>query len=125
MKRLRITGEARLAPSDQGLGESPLATLTCGAATENVLSSTMALIPIKTASETGYCDCICGCYELASLRDEDTGKSYCPACGKDHLELNAGAGIPQPAPLHISANSPGNAKSAAMPSPADPPGRLR
>src|SRR6267154_1382475 len=42
----------------------------------------MALIPIKTASETGYCDCICGCYELASLRDEDTGKGYCPACGK-------------------------------------------
>ena len=30
----------------------------------------MALIPIKTASETGYCDCICGCYELASLRDD-------------------------------------------------------
>jgi len=46
----------------------------------------MALVPIKTASETGYCDCICGCYELASLRDEDTGKGYCPACGKDHLE---------------------------------------
>src|SRR6266436_1114503 len=43
---------------------------------------TMALIPIKTASETGYCDCICGCYELASLRDEDTGKGYCPACAK-------------------------------------------
>ncbi|PYU79873.1 MAG: hypothetical protein DMG50_22440 [Acidobacteria bacterium] len=65
----------------------------------------MALIPIKTASETGYCDCICGCYELASLRDEDTGKSYCPACAKDHLELNTGAGIPQPAPVHVAANS--------------------
>ncbi len=85
----------------------------------------MALIPIKTASETGYCDCICGCYELASLRDEDTGKGYCPACAKDHLELNAGAGIPQPAPVHVTANSPNNGKSAAMPSPADPPGRLR
>ena len=34
----------------------------------------MALVPIKTASTTGYCDCIHGCYELASLRDEDTGK---------------------------------------------------
>ncbi|PYT53043.1 MAG: hypothetical protein DMG43_10045 [Acidobacteria bacterium] len=56
----------------------------------------MALIPIKTASETGYCDCICGCYELASLRDEDTGKGYCPACAKDHIDLNAGVGIPQP-----------------------------
>ena len=85
----------------------------------------MPLIPIKTASETGYCDCICGCYELASLRDEDTGKSYCPACAKDHLELNAGAGIPQPAPVHVTANSLSNGKSAAMPSPADPPGRLR
>src|SRR5438034_6670962 len=83
----------------------------------------MALIPIKTASETGYCDCICGCYELASLRDEDTGKGYCPACGKDHVDLNAGVGIPLPAPAKVSANSPGSRKSASMPSPADPPGR--
>jgi hypothetical protein len=85
----------------------------------------MALIPIKTASETGYCDCICGCYELASLRDEDTGKGYCPACGKDHLELNAGAGIPQPAPASLSPNPSGPQRTASMPSPADPPGRLR
>jgi hypothetical protein len=85
----------------------------------------MALIPIKTASETGYCDCICGCYELASLRDEDTGKGYCPACGKDHIDWNVGAGIPQPAPAKISANSPGAHNGAAMPTPADPPGRLR
>ncbi len=34
----------------------------------------MALVPLRTASETGYCDCVCSCYELASLRDEDTGK---------------------------------------------------
>ena len=85
----------------------------------------MPLVPIKTASETGYCDCICGCYELASLRDEDTGKGYCPACAKDHIDLNAGAGIPQPSPVHVTANSAGNGKSAAMPAPADPPGRLR
>src|SRR5271165_4110492 len=58
----------------------------------------MALVPLKTASETGYCDCVCGCYELASLRDEDTGKSYCPACSKDHLDWNIGAGIPPPPP---------------------------
>ena len=88
-------------------------------------SSAMPLIPIKTASETGYCDCICGCYELASLRDEDTGKGYCPACGKDHLDLNAGAGIPQPAPQKLSANVSSGNSAAAMPAPADPPGRLR
>ena len=88
-------------------------------------SLVMALIPIKTASETGYCDCICGCYELASLRDEDTGKGYCPACAKDHVELNAGVGIPQPAPAKVSANPAGSLKAARMPIPADPPGRLR
>ena len=86
----------------------------------------MALVPIKTASETGYCDCICGCYELASLRDDETGKGYCPACGKDHLDLNAGAGIPQPAPVNVSPNTvSGPNKTAGMPAPADPPGRLR
>ena len=85
----------------------------------------MALVPIKTASTTGYCDCIHGCYEFASLRDEDTGKGYCPACGKDHVELNAGAGLPNPAPVNVTANSAASNKSARMPSPADPPGRLR
>jgi hypothetical protein len=85
----------------------------------------MALVPIKTASETGYCDCICGCYELASLRDEDTGKGYCPACAKDHVDLNAGVGIAQPAPVKVSANTAGSVNSTAMPIPADPPGRLR
>jgi hypothetical protein len=83
------------------------------------------MIPIKTASETGYCDCICGCYELASLRDEDTGKGYCPACAKNHVDLNAGVGIPQPAPAKVSPNPAGNHASAGMPSPADPPGRVR
>jgi hypothetical protein len=85
----------------------------------------MALVPIKTASETGYCDCICGCYELASLRDEDTGKGFCPRCGKEHLELNAGAGIPQPAPVKLTAHASGNALKTPVPAPADPPGRLR
>jgi hypothetical protein len=85
----------------------------------------MALVPIKTASETGYCDCICGCYELASLRDEDTGKGYCPACGKDHLERNTGIGLPNPCPAKVSPNAPGSCNCAPMPAPADPPGRLR
>ena len=62
----------------------------------------MALVPIKTASETGYCDCVHGCYELASLRDEDTGKGYCPRCAKEHLEMNRGVGLPQPAPSKLT-----------------------
>ena len=85
----------------------------------------MALVPIKTASITGYCDCICGCYELASLRDEDTGKGYCPRCGKEHLELNKGIGLPQPAPSKISARETSPTAKPFSPEPADPPGRLR
>jgi hypothetical protein len=86
----------------------------------------MPLTPIKTASETGYCDCVCGCYELASLRDEDSGKGYCTPCAKDHVDLNAGVGIPQPAPAKLTANvSRSSQPSAVMPFPADPPGRLR
>jgi len=85
----------------------------------------MALIPIKTASETGYCDCICGCYELASLRDEDTGKGYCPACAKDHLDRNAGVGIPQPSPVNVMADSATRRTVKPLPPSADPPARLR
>jgi hypothetical protein len=84
----------------------------------------MALVPIKTASTTGYCDCICGCYNLASLRDEENGKGYCPSCAKEHLELNKGIGLPQPPP---SQRPFGQAPSEIpeIPEPADPPGRLR
>ncbi|HEY1472063.1 MAG TPA: hypothetical protein VGF61_23690 [Candidatus Acidoferrum sp.] len=85
----------------------------------------MPLVPIKTASETGYCDCVCGCYELASLRDEDTGKGYCPACGKDHLDWNLGVGVPVPAPAKVSANSPAGQATSQLPPAADPPARLR
>jgi hypothetical protein len=85
----------------------------------------MALVPIKTASETGYCDCVCGCYELASVRDEDTGKGYCPPCGKDHLELNAGVGLTNPAPTKIEANAPPAQPLQPLLSSADPPARLR
>jgi hypothetical protein len=83
----------------------------------------MALVPIKTASTTGYCDCICGCYELASLRDEETGKGYCPGCAREHLEMNRGVGLPQPPPSKL----PEGAATVASrtPDPADPPGRLR
>ena len=85
----------------------------------------MALQPIKTASETGYCDCVCGCYELASQRDEDTGKGYCPACAKDHLERNVGVGIPQPAPSKVSADTGSRPAPKPLPPCADPPARLR
>jgi len=85
----------------------------------------MALVPIKTASETGYCDCVCGCYELASQRDEDTGKGYCPACAKSHLDWNAGIGVPQPAPAKVSAHETDGRGSKRLPRTADPPARLR
>ena len=85
----------------------------------------MALVPLRTASETGYCDCVCGCYELASLRDEDTGKGYCPACGKDHLDWNAGVGIPRPAPTKVAANVADRKRVPDLPPGSDPPGRLR
>lgn len=84
----------------------------------------MALVPIKTASTTGYCDCICGCYELASQRDDETGKGYCPRCAKEHLELNRGVGIPQLAPSKLPDKS-NSHEELDMPETADPPGRLR
>jgi hypothetical protein len=84
----------------------------------------MALVPIKTASTTGYCDCICGCYELASQRDDETGKGYCPRCAKEHLEMNRGVGIPQLAPSKLPEK--GNSQEKLeMPETADPPARLR
>lgn len=85
----------------------------------------MALVPIKTSAGTGYCDCICGCYDLVSLRDEETGKSYCPRCAQEHLENNRGLGLPQPPPSKLPASDLGPDKLAPMPAPADPPGRLR
>jgi hypothetical protein len=85
----------------------------------------MALIPIRTASQTGYCDCACGCYELASLRDDDTGKGYCPACAKDHLDWNVGIGIPHPALIKVTANVADRNPVPELPRGTDPPGRLR
>lgn len=84
----------------------------------------MSLVPIKTASTTGYCDCIHGCYELASQRDDESGKGYCPLCAKEHLEMNRGIGIPQPPPSKLQEKE-GSGEKLNMPEPADPPGRLR
>jgi hypothetical protein len=84
----------------------------------------MALVAIKTASTTGYCDCICGCYELASLRDEENGKGYCPRCAKEHLDRNRGIGLPQLPPSKLP-DAEGPPLDLKCPQPADPPGRLR
>ncbi len=85
----------------------------------------MALVPIKTSAGTGYCDCICGCYDLASLRDDETGKSFCPRCAQEHLELNRGLGVSRPAPSRMPESAPGTPTDVGMPEAADPPGRLR
>jgi hypothetical protein len=85
----------------------------------------MALVPVKTSAGTGYCDCICGCYELVSLRDADTGKAYCPRCAKEHLEMNQGLGIPRPAPSRTLQEPGLGVPFIDSPAPADPPGRLR
>lgn len=84
----------------------------------------MALVPIKTSTGTGYCDCICGCYDLASVRDEESGKGLCPRCAKEHLELNRGVGLPQRPPSQEPVG-PAPADVPGVPEPADPPGRLR
>jgi hypothetical protein len=84
----------------------------------------MALVPIKTASLTGYCDCVHGCYELANFRDDETGKGYCPRCAKEHLEMNRGVGIAQRAPMATPDSDKPELK-IDEPGVADPPGRLR
>ena len=48
----------------------------------------MALVAIKTSTGTGYCDCVCGCYELCQVRDEETARGYCQRCGNEHRERN-------------------------------------
>ncbi len=48
----------------------------------------MALVPITTSMGNGRCLCICGCQEIHSLRDEETGRWYCQRCAKEHLERN-------------------------------------
>lgn len=58
----------------------------------------VALVPIKTSTGTGYCDCICGCYHLVSLRDEEMGKSFCPRCAEQHLERNRQIFLPKAKP---------------------------
>jgi hypothetical protein len=66
----------------------------------------MALVPIKTSTGTGYCDCICGCYELCSLRDDETGRGYCYRCGEEHLEMNRKVVTKIPAPRPPASNLP-------------------
>ncbi len=85
----------------------------------------MALVPIKTSAGDGYCECICGCYDLVSLRDEETSKSYCPRCAKEHLELNQGVGIARVAPARTTPSEQAPRVNPPVPDAADPPGRLK
>src|SRR6516164_3871125 len=81
--------------------------------------------PHQSRFDHRLCDCVCGCYELASLRDEDTGKGYCPACGKEHVDWNTGVGIPHAAPTKVTAETFDNRRVQELPPGADPPARLR
>jgi hypothetical protein len=76
----------------------------------------MALVAIKTSTGTGYCDCICGCYELASLRDDETDRGYCYRCGEEHLERNREVvkRIPRPQPPASNLTLPAGAKPPAL-----------
>jgi len=85
----------------------------------------MALVAIKTSTGDGYCECICGCYEIASQRHEETGRGYCPRCAKEHLELNRGIGLPRVPPSKSEPAPRAPAYDSPTPAPADPPGRLR
>jgi hypothetical protein len=76
----------------------------------------MALVPIKTSTGTGYCDCICGCYELVSVRDEETGKGFCPRCAEQHIERNRELvrKMPKKEPVGTSGPLPPGARAPAM-----------
>lgn len=76
----------------------------------------MAVVAIKTSTGTGYCDCVCGCYELCSLRDEETGRGYCYRCAEEHLEMNRNVVTKIPAPKLPAANPdlPPGAKPPAL-----------
>lgn len=73
----------------------------------------MALVAIKTSTGTGYCDCVCGCYELCQVRDEETGRGYCQRCGEQHLERNRAlvGKMPKKEPAWKSAPLPPGAKA--------------
>jgi hypothetical protein len=76
----------------------------------------MALVAIKTSTGTGYCDCIHGCYELASMRDEETGRGYCYRCAEEHTERNREVlkRIPRAQPAAASSALPPGAKPRAL-----------
>ena len=76
----------------------------------------MARVALKTSTGTGYCDCIHGCYELVSMRDEETGRGYCYRCAEDHIERNREVikRIPRPQPAAASAALPPGAKPPAL-----------
>lgn len=76
----------------------------------------MALVPIKTSTGTGYCDCVCGCYQLCLVRDEETGKGFCQRCADQHLDRNRELvrQMPKKEPTWKSSPLPPGARAPAM-----------
>ena len=60
----------------------------------------MAIVPVKTSMMSGYCECVCGCYELCQVRDDELDRVFCKRCSEEHLDRNKEvvAKIGKPAP---------------------------
>ena len=60
----------------------------------------MAIVPVKTSMMSGYCECVCGCYELCQVRDDELNRVFCTKCSEEHLDKNQKvvAAIPTIAP---------------------------
>lgn len=48
----------------------------------------MAIVPIKTSIMSGYCECVCGCYELCQVREDELNRGFCKRCAEEHLDRN-------------------------------------
>ena len=48
----------------------------------------MAMVPVKTSMMNGYCECVCGCYELCQVRDDELNRVFCTRCSEEHLDRN-------------------------------------
>ncbi len=48
----------------------------------------MAIVPVKTSMMNGYCECVCSCYVLCQVRDEELDRVFCTKCSEEHLDRN-------------------------------------